>query len=178
MWLFSQCLTGAERPVSVSAWATPIFCWSFSARKMQSREAPALSHGGHSRILAWLALVLTLEQVLWSSHQGREEGRVPHGIPFAIPDLSSIYSIFSPLGSYRASEMHHCHHHDLAGSAFWGWGTAATGPVCWCQVLRYILLPNNFLFPTACVSSREILVVQALSEDEYSPCVLLSCPNL
>lgn len=159
VWLFSQCLCGAERSVSVPL---PFLGWSFSAWGMHSLEKsqpepwwpqqnPGMaSSGSHT------------------SRQGRGEGSSWNPLCYSWP-LSSIHFISSPLGSHGASEMHQCHHRGLARNALsWGWGTEATSPVCWCQVLKYILLPNNFLFPAACVSSREILVVQALLEDEYA----------
>lgn len=117
MWLFSQSLCGE---VCVSAVPLPLLCWSLSAREVHSletsqpepwwaRQGPGMtSSDSHTR------------------RQGRGEGSSWNPLCYSWP-LSSIHSIFSPLGSHWAAEMHHCRRRGLAGNTFpWGWGTGAT----------------------------------------------------
>lgn len=66
--------------------------------------------------------------------------------------------------------MHHYHQHSFAvNTFFWGWGTLATGTVCWCHVLKEISPATLMTFTSLIASvtaSREILAVWAFAADK------------
>lgn len=81
-----------SREVCVSAVPLPLLGWSLSARGMHSLEK--------SHLEPWWAQ--QDPAMAGSDSHTRRQGRggVPHGILFAVPDLSAASILSSPLGSH------------------------------------------------------------------------------
>lgn len=76
----------------------------------QVQRSPSPSCGERSRVLARPALIFTLPQ------KGREEGKDPPRIPFAVSDLSAASTLSFFL--WAGSVVHHHHQHSLAIDTF------------------------------------------------------------